>query len=224
MNAVEFSEDGDLMVSGGDDKRVLCWQLDRAVTATTAGYQPAVMTAEHESNIFCLGFDRAKTRIFSGGNDAVVIVHDAETRRPVDVFRHEEPVYGLSVHPDNGNLLLTACSDGRVMLYDLRAGPGEEPLMLAGYSHAFHAVQFNPVAPRLVVTANQRHGVGLWDVRRPGKLVLEYGAVGGRQQTSMYVRWNRRGDSILGLRRGFFSFNILSTPNKHSEKVPTALS
>ena len=122
----------------------------------------------------------------------------------------------LSVHPDDANLLLTACSDGRVMLYDLRAGPGEEPLMLAGYSHAFHAVQFNPAAPRLVVTANQRHGVGLWDVRRPGKLVLEYGAVGGRQQTSMYVRWNRRGDSILGLRLVFFSFDIINT--QHNEK------
>ena len=42
VNAVEFSEDGDLMVSGGDDKRVLCWQLDRAVTATIPGYQPAI--------------------------------------------------------------------------------------------------------------------------------------------------------------------------------------
>ena len=30
------------MASGGDDKRVLCWQLDRAVTATIPGYQPAV--------------------------------------------------------------------------------------------------------------------------------------------------------------------------------------
>ena len=30
------------MASGGDDKRVLCWQLDRAITATIPGYQPAV--------------------------------------------------------------------------------------------------------------------------------------------------------------------------------------
>ena len=68
-----------------------------------------------------------------------------------------------------------------------------------------------------MVTANQRHGVGLWDVRRPGKLVLEFGAVGGRQQTSMYVRWNRRGDSILGLRLVFFSFDIINTQhNDHN--------
>ena len=187
---MEFSEDGDLMVSGGDDKRVLCWDVDKAVTppGRPATYQPTVMTAEHESNIFCLGFDERKTKIYSGGNDAVVIVHDLETTKPLDVFRHEEPVYGLSVHPSNSNIFLTACSDGRVMLFDLRARSGEEPVMLAGYSHAFHAAQFNPVEPRLVVTANQRHGVGLWDVRKPERIVLEYGRIGGNQQTSMYVR------------------------------------
>ena len=73
------------------------------------------------------------------GNDAVVIVHDVETTKPLDVFRHEEPVYGLSVHPTNSNIFLTACSDGRVLLFDLRQRPGEDPVMLAGYSHAFHA-------------------------------------------------------------------------------------
>ena len=128
----------------------------------------------------------------------MVIVHDVETTKPIDVFRHEEPVYGLSVHPTNNNLFLTACSDGRVLLFDLRQRPGEDPVMLAGYSHAFHAVQFNPVEARLVVTANEKHGIGLWDVRKPEKLVLEYGRAG---QTSMYVRWNMRGDRILGLRR-----------------------
>ena len=73
--------------------------------------------------------------------------------------------------------------------------------MIAGYSYAFHAVQFNPVEPRLLVAANQKHGIGLWDVRKPEKVVLEYGAMGGRHQSCMYVRWNMLGDMILGLRR-----------------------
>ena len=60
--------------------------------------------------------------IYSGGNDSVAIVHDLETSKPLDVFRHEEPVYGLSVHPSNSNIFLTACSDGRVLMFDLRQG------------------------------------------------------------------------------------------------------
>ena len=200
VNAVEFSDDGDLMVTGGDDRRVLLWNVDRA-TMSDGRYQPTRMTGEHESNIFCLHMDREKTKVFSGGNDASVIVHDLVTTKPLEFYRHEEPVYGLSVNPLNSNIFLTACSDGRVLLYDLRQKPGEEPLLLAGYSHAFHAAQFNPCEPRLVVTSNQKMGLGLWDVRRPGTLVLGYGGAGGVTETSMYVRWNMRGDRILGLRR-----------------------
>ena len=188
------------MVSGGDDRRVLLWNVDRAIMSD-GRYQPTTMTGEHESNIFCLDFDWENRKVFSGGNDASVIVHDLETSKPLEFYRHEEPVYGLSVNPLNSNIFLTACSDGRVLLYDLRQKPGEEPLLLAGYSHAFHAAQFNPCEPRLVVTSNQKMGLGLWDVRRPGSLVLGYGGAGGVTQTSMYVRWNQRGDRILGLRR-----------------------
>ena len=62
-----------------------------------------------------------KPQVYSGGNDAIVIVHDLETLKPVDVFKHEEPVYGVSVHPADKNLFLTACSDGRVLLHDMRS-------------------------------------------------------------------------------------------------------
>ena len=72
VNAVEFSDDGDLMVSGGDDKRVLCWDVDRSITSHHShqgrgSYKPIVMSAEHDSNIFCLSFDDKKTKIYSGG-------------------------------------------------------------------------------------------------------------------------------------------------------------
>ena len=44
--------------------------------------------------------------------------------------------------------------------------------------------------PRLVVTASQKNAIGLWDVRMPGKVVLEYWGMRDRQQTSMYgARW-----------------------------------
>ncbi len=49
-----------------------------------------------------------------------MIVHEVETRQPLDYFLHEEPVYGISVHPLNPELFVTACSDGRLLLYDMR--------------------------------------------------------------------------------------------------------
>ena len=57
------------MASGGDDRRVLLWPLDKTISG--AG-EPVAMVAEHRSNIFCLGFDTGATRLYSGGNDEQV--------------------------------------------------------------------------------------------------------------------------------------------------------
>lgn len=63
-------------VSGGDDRRVLLWTLADAVYGKC---RPFVMQTPHVSNIFCLGFDSTNSKIFSGGNDDQVIVHDTQT-------------------------------------------------------------------------------------------------------------------------------------------------
>lgn len=41
--------------------------------------EPLAMKNQHFSNIFCLSFNNDSTKIFSGGNDNAVIVHDANT-------------------------------------------------------------------------------------------------------------------------------------------------
>ena len=43
----------------------------------------------------------------------------------LDVFTHEEAVYGLSVDPVNDSVFASACDDGRILLYDIRAPPSE---------------------------------------------------------------------------------------------------
>lgn len=79
--------------------------------------------------------------------------------------------------------------------------------MIAGFSHAFHAVQFNPVEPRLLVAANQKHGIGLWDIRNPRSCALKY-----ESRSSMHVRFNDAGTKLIGLRRRMppILFNIES--------------
>jgi DDB1- and CUL4-associated factor 5 len=41
--------------------------------------KPRAMDKQHLSNIFCLSFNSDNTKIFSGGNDDTVIVHDLKT-------------------------------------------------------------------------------------------------------------------------------------------------
>ncbi len=62
---------------GGDDKRVLLWHVSKDILSEKN--VPIAMKTQHNSNIFCLAWDNENQRIFSGGNDHQVIVHDVET-------------------------------------------------------------------------------------------------------------------------------------------------
>ncbi|XP_077996129.1 uncharacterized protein LOC144449464 [Glandiceps talaboti] len=198
VNAIEFSNNGgELLVSGGDDRRVLVWNIEK--TLSDFG-DPAIMKGEHDSNIFCLAFSSTNSKIFSSGNDEKVIVHDTQSRETLDVFLHEDTVYGLAVDPFNDNVFASACDDGRVLIWDIRERSGQEPFVLANYTSAFHAVMFNPVEPRLLATANSKEGVGLWDIRAPRSCLMRYGG-SMSQQSAMSVKFNSSGDRLVALRR-----------------------
>ncbi|XP_043271607.1 DDB1- and CUL4-associated factor 5 isoform X2 [Venturia canescens] len=197
VNAIEFSPQGDLLISGGDDRRVLLWKVEQAIQGVG---KPMPMRAQHGSNIFCLGYDSGKTKIFSAGNDDQVIIHNLENGAPLNFFLHEKPVYGLSTHPHNDNVFSSACDDGRVLIFDIRDSSSTETFCLAQYKTAFHSVVFNPMEPRTLATANAQEGISLWDVRKPMTPVLRYGSE-GPSQGCMNVRFNSAGTRLLALRR-----------------------
>ncbi|RWS03316.1 DDB1- and CUL4-associated factor 5-like protein [Dinothrombium tinctorium] len=198
VNAIEFSNNGQCLVSGGDDRRVLLWDVEKAISGIG---KPSIMKGEHNSNIFCLGFNLNNTRLFSAGNDEQVIIHDAITGETLDVILHDEAIYGLSVDPINDNIFATACDDGRIFIWDLREPNLRDPLTLIRSQSAFHAVMHNPVEPQFLATANSKEGIGLWDIRKPKNCLLQYNGGIMSSQSAMSVRFNSRGTQILSLRR-----------------------
>lgn len=180
---------------GGDDRRVLFWNLDKAMLGQGA---PVQMKKQHESNIFCLGFDNSNSRIFSGGNDDTVILHDIESGELLDVFIHTKPVYGLSIDPVNDQIFATSGEDGRVLLFDLRAST--EIMNVAKCRSAFHSVTYHPLDGNVLATANAKEGAALWDLRSPRMPKLRYGG-DNATQSCMSVRFNTLGTQILALRR-----------------------
>jgi WD repeat-containing protein 22 len=85
------------MASGGDDRRILVWNVEKSIDAKA--YDPGVMQGEHDSNIFCVDFDVDSKNVFSGGNDERVLIHDIATSKFVNQYLQEEPVFGISCHP-----------------------------------------------------------------------------------------------------------------------------
>lgn len=65
-----------MVLKGGDDKRVLVWDVEKSLAGTST---PRALATEQASNIFCLGFDSKNRKLISGGNDTLAISHDFET-------------------------------------------------------------------------------------------------------------------------------------------------
>ncbi|XP_059622090.1 DDB1- and CUL4-associated factor 5 [Phlebotomus argentipes] len=196
VNAIEFSQDGEYMASGGDDRNILLWHLE---TALAEKQKPCRMKNQHLSNIFCLGFNSDNTRIFSGGNDDAVIVHDVSSGETIDVFTHPKPVYGLSIDTTNEQIFATACEDGKLLIFDLRLSA--EVLNVAKCRAPFHAVMFHPLDGSFLVSGNAKEGAALWDLRRPKTPTIRYGFREDTSQSCMSVRFNTLGNQILALRR-----------------------
>ncbi|XP_063539342.1 DDB1- and CUL4-associated factor 5 [Cydia strobilella] len=197
VNAIEFSSNGEILVSGGDDRRVMLWQFGQAIVDRG---QPEAMKSTHQSNIFCLGITDDSKKIYSGGNDDMVIVHDVASKRPVEVLSHQRAVCCLSIDPYNDRVVSTAGNDGRLLLFDTRQSV-HESLVISRSRKAFHGVMFHPTQKDILVSANARDGVALWDLKSPKRPLIRYTGTNGPFQNSMSVRFNKAGTHVLALRR-----------------------
>ncbi|VVC90567.1 unnamed protein product, partial [Leptidea sinapis] len=196
VNAIEFSRNGELLVSGGDDRRVMLWQFGQAVMNHG---KPEPMKVLHQSNIFCLGITSDNQKIYSGGNDDIVIIHDVECKCPMEILQHQKAVCSLSIDPFNERVISTAGNDGRLLLFDTRQSV-HESLVIYRSRKAFHGVMFHPHQVGILASANERDGVALWDLRSPKHPVLRYVGNNGTHQNSMSVRFNQAGTHIFALR------------------------
>jgi WD repeat-containing protein 22 len=79
INALEFSnKDQAHLITAGDDKRILVWSLHDDIFTTQPPHF-SQMHSKHHSNVLTLSWDNDDQRVFSGGNDHQVIVHQVET-------------------------------------------------------------------------------------------------------------------------------------------------
>jgi len=76
INSMEFSHDGSFIVSGSGDTTVRLWLVNTGEHPVAIHYQ---MKTKHESSVNCVAISFNNSRIFSGGADSQVVIHDART-------------------------------------------------------------------------------------------------------------------------------------------------
>jgi WD40 repeat protein len=163
VNALAFSPDGALIVSGSEDRVVRVWHI-----ATSR----LIRRLEgHSSEVTAVAFSPDGTVIASASNDRTVRLWDAPSGRWLRTLQgHVYHVYAVAFDP-HGRWLATASWDRTLALWDVKSGALLRKLR--GPSAPVRAIDFSPDGKTLASGSDDR-SIRLWNVETgQGLRVLE---------------------------------------------------
>ncbi|KAF3443607.1 hypothetical protein FNV43_RR13295 [Rhamnella rubrinervis] len=124
VNTVSFNADGDILVSGSDDKRVILWNWE-------TGQVKLSFESDHTNNVF-----QAKIMPYSDDRSIVTCAADGQVRHAqilesgqVETSllgKHQGRAHKLAIEPGSPHIFYTCGEDGLVQHFDLRSGTGTE--------------------------------------------------------------------------------------------------
>ena len=128
-------------------------------------------------------------------------------------FEAEANTNEICLHPEDSNIFIAAESSfGAVTQFDLRT-PTEQTVLAVPWpskhtlSHwpnvpNFSSAKFNPVDPIVIVTANLKNGVQLWDTRFPKRCLRHYdSSLKAGRESAMSVEFDYTGRYIAAVRK-----------------------
>lgn len=181
VNALAFSKDDHLLVSGGSDKLIHIFDMvDSTGSLGLAG---------HTNEITCMVFAQNKL-LASGGWDNSVRLWDMQTRRQRSVLIFSDWIRDLAASPD-GKTVAAACKDGTVPLID--AETGEIQAALEAHEGGVDCLAYSPDGA-LLATGGRDNTVKLWDMRE-GKAAF-VAALAGHEKPVLTVAFQPMGTLI----------------------------
>jgi uncharacterized protein DUF1553/uncharacterized protein DUF1549/WD40 domain-containing protein/cytochrome c len=116
---VEFSRDGQKLVTAGADRLVKVWEVaSQMELATLEG---------HSAQVLSVAFNTNATQVVSGGSDHALTVWDIATREKIITLgRHSAGITAVA-WPDEGKVIFAVTDAGRILSYkNLKAHSGEQ--------------------------------------------------------------------------------------------------
>jgi eukaryotic-like serine/threonine-protein kinase len=149
VRKVVISPDGRLLVSGGEDSKVIVWDFARREQIVTLN--------DHTNWITSITFSPDGRWFATGSYDQTVIVWDAlQLKKAVVLREHKGRVYSLAFSPD-GQFLASAAEDNRTILW--KAGVWEKFHELPVNGSEQQVIIFSPDSRLIIPVGNQ-----IWDV------------------------------------------------------------
>lgn len=171
VNTVSFNEEGDILVSGSDDRRIILWDWE-------TGRITLSFDSGHNHNVF-----QAKIMPYTEDRSIVTCAADGQVRHAqipehgiVDtkmLGRHGGRAHKLAIEPGSPHIVYTCGEDGLVQHFDLRTGASTQlficrSLRDRGYMPIvnLNAIAVDPRNPNLFAVAGSDEYTRLYDIRK----------------------------------------------------------
>ncbi|GLU02690.1 hypothetical protein SLE2022_199310 [Rubroshorea leprosula] len=172
VNTVSFNADGDILISGSDDRRVILWDWE-------TGNVKLSFHSGHNNNVFQAKFmpfsdDRSIVTCAADGQvrHAQILERDVETKL---LAEHDGRAHKLAIEPGSPHIFYTCGEDGLVQHIDLRTSAATElftcrPIDDSSRSYSqviqLNAIAIDPRNPNLFAVAGSDEYTRLYDIRK----------------------------------------------------------
>ncbi|KAF8974529.1 WD40-repeat-containing domain protein [Flammula alnicola] len=217
VNALSWAQDGNLLISAGDDTTVRLWKMDSSHIEQEYPFVcPAVINTGHQANIFNAKMLPHSSRIITASADMQIRVFDAKTAltsatpdrveteyssnqtRIATIRCHRDAVKRV-VTEDSPDLFMSVSEDGTVRQHDLRTPHNcrtescSAPLVELG--HELSTISLSPLTPHQFVVAGEAPYGYLFDRRHLRRTIeSDWGTMpnAGKEATTCVRKFGRR--------------------------------
>jgi WD40 repeat protein len=223
VRSVAFSPDGTLLATGGVDGSVWVSDLTSAHGTNPLDIKtrrldiegPGVMATAFSPDGKILAVASGNWR--TAGTAGKIYLFDVPTFSLRETLvGHSKAVNSVAFSLD-GNFLATGSEDDRAMVWDLRAGPNQQPHVLPGHTTGINAVVFVPGTQLLAVGSGDGY-LQIWDFANNRSVVDQVVDISG----IMSLAPSRDGRKLaVGTRDGPVLFFDLSTRAVTKDRIVT---
>lgn len=160
VEAIQFSADGQRLVSASRDKTVKVWDVSTLLNPGRQGVQLMHTLHGHTERVHTCAFSPTGQQIASGSIDRTVCLWDAQSGSLLHtLYSHTNAVRAVTFSRD-GSILASSSYDHVIRFWDTQTGTLLDTL--STWETAILAMDFHPQLALLALGAND-HTIRLWD-------------------------------------------------------------